>query len=348
MATKKKPSGARKAKAAAGAAPKRAAARKPAARRAAAAKKAARPAAKVATKVAAKKPSRVAPSRPKPGAKAGKGRAAKGAVTLAAAKGGPKGAPVDAPDPEGFFVARVRGEEEARHAPHPMTETPAEGSARWTEQGRPWEGSNPVLPVYDEHLGDLPWAYGDDAFIALPRDPRTLFFYWDLSEATVRAGFEGLDGAHAQLWVLAARAEGWEQVRVLGFALESRSFYVNELEPGRTYRGEIQAVDRHGYARRVGPSSNAVALPTVGPSPEIEDRFARIPWDLPLPRLLGRGQAGGPFSEDLRALLARLSDWGRFPDRPWGGSAAGGARPSSPAFAPSFFPEAPSGRDGKE
>jgi hypothetical protein len=97
----------------------------------------------------------------------------------------------------------------------------------------------------------------------------------------------------------------------------------------------------------VGPSSNAVALPTVGPSPDIEDRFARIPWDLPLPRLLGRGQAGGPFSEDLRALLARLSDWGRYPDRPWGGSVAGGARPSSPAFAPSF-PEAPSGRDEKE
>ena len=342
MATKKKPRGAGKAKAA-GAPPKKAAARKPAVRSTAARKPASKRAAarKPAAKAAPKKPS-------KPGVrKAAKPPAAKPAVSAAAAEAPSRIAQAAAPDPEGFFVARVRGEEEARNAPHPMSEPPAEVVGRWSERASPWEGTHPVMPVYDEHLGDLPWAYGDDALVALPRDPRTLFLYWDLSEATARAAFDGLDGPRAQLWMLAAKGEGWEQVRVIDFALESRSFYVNDLEPGRTYRCEIQAIDRHGYARRVGPSSNAVALPTVGQSPVIDDRFARIPWDLPLPRLLGAGRAGGPFSEDLRALLASLSDWGRQPGRAWGGSVPGSA-PSSPAFAPSFFPEAPSGRDGKE
>jgi hypothetical protein len=229
-----------------------------------------------------------------------------------------------------------------------MTGTPAEGTSRWAEPPRGWEGARPILPVHQEDLGELAGAYGDDAFIALPRDPRTLFFYWDLAAGTVQSAFAGLDGPRAQLWILARQGEGWERVRTIDFAIESRCYYVNDLQPGRTYRGEIQAVDRHGYARRVGASSNATALPPVGPSPAVDDRFARIPWELPLPRLLVRGEEGGPFSEDLRALLARLSDWGRFPDRPWGGSAAGGARPSSPEFAPSFFPDGSSLRDEKK
>jgi hypothetical protein len=80
-------------------------------------------------------------------------------------------------------------------------------------------------------------------------------------------------------------------------------------------------------------------LPPLGPSPIIDDRFIRIPWDLPLGRLLGPGHAGGPFSEEARALLARLSDWSRFAVRgaAGGGSAGGiGGRsgaswPTSPA-----------------
>jgi len=315
------------------------------------AKAPAKAAAKAPAKAAAKGTTRATAKRPAAApAKAAAGKAAKpSARKLASASAvGTEAAPAaNGPDPDGFFVARVRGEEEVRHAPHPMTEAPVEGAARWEEHPHA-EGSHPVLPVYEEHLGELPSGYGDDAFIMLPRDPRTLFFYWDLSAATVRAAFDGLDGPRAQLWILAERDGGWERVRVLDFALESRTFYVTDLEPGRSYRGEMHAVDRHGNSRQVGPSSNELGLPPVGASPLVDDRFARIPWDLPLPRLLGRGRPGGAFSEDLRALLARLSDWGRFPDRPWGGSVAGGGvRPSSPRFAPSFFPADAPGRNAK-
>ncbi len=237
------------------------------------------------------------------------------------------------PDPEGHFVARVRGEEAVREAPHAMGETG--GDAPWSPER---EGVG--APKYEEHLGELPWGYGDDAFVALPRDPTTLFLYWDLAQETVARGFSGLDHGRAQLWLFAKAGEGWERLRAIEFAIESRGYYVHDLEPGRTYRAEIHAVDRRGEDRVVGRGSNAVSLPPIGPSPIVDDRFARIPWDMPLGRLLGPGHPGAPFSDEARALLARLSDWSRFSGPTWGSAGAGGigGRPTSPTSPPGGKP----------
>jgi hypothetical protein len=264
-------------------------------------------------------------------AAAGKGpRTRKPQEPAAAAKGHPG---EGLPDPEGHFVARVRGEEAVREAPHAMAETGGDGP--WTPER---EGVG--APKYDEGLGELPWGYGDDAFVALPRDPTTLFLYWDLSQHTVASGFAGLDHGRAQLWVFGKAGEGWERLRTLEFALESRGFYVHDLEPGRTYRAEIHAVDRRGQDRLVGRGSNPIALPPIGPSPIVDDRFARIPWDMPLGRLLGPGHPGTPFSDEARELLARLSDWSRFSGPTWGSAGAGGigGRPSSPTSSPGGKP----------
>jgi hypothetical protein len=257
------------------------------------------------------------------GAAAGAAAGVAAARKAARARRTPEG-----PDPEGYFVARVRGEDAVREAPHPMTET---ADDRWIALE---EGVGP--PHYDERLGDLPQGYGDDVLVALPRDPRTLFLYWDHARETLARGFEGLDHPRAQLWIFARAGAGWDRLRTVDFALESRGYYVHELEPGRTYRAEIHAVDRAGRERLLGAPSNEVALPPVGPSPIVDDRFIRIPWDLPLGRLLGPGHAGGPFSDEARAMLARLSDWSRFSGSTWGGSAGGmGGRPFSPTSSPS-------------
>ncbi|HEY6104597.1 MAG TPA: DUF4912 domain-containing protein [Anaeromyxobacteraceae bacterium] len=247
-------------------------------------------------------------------------------------------------DPEGYFVARVRGEEAARTAPHPMTEAAVEAQrpSGVREIGEP----EPAVP--DEGLGELPWGYGDDALVALPRDPRTLFLYWDFAPGTVAGALAGMEGGRTQLWVFGRAGEGLERVRTLEFALEARSFYVHDLEPGRAYLAEVHAVDGRGQERRLGSPSNEVTLPAAGVSALVDDRFARIPWDLPLSRWLKEIRRGGPFSEELRALLARLSDWSRFAGRTWGGSAGGmGGRPFSPTGGPSS-PSGPiGGREGK-
>ena len=68
---------------------------------------------------------------------------------------------------------------------------------------------------------------------------------------------------------------------------------------------------------------------------------------LPLTRWLREVRRGGPFSEELRALLARLSDWSRFAGRAWAGSAGGmGGRPSSPSGGPSSTHGPSGGREG--
>jgi hypothetical protein len=260
------------------------------------------------------------------------GAAAGAAAGVAAARKAVKDAALrrrgEGPDPEGYFVARVRGEDAVREAPHPMAETAGDGWAEAEEAVG--------APVYDEQLGDLPWSYGDDAFVALPRDPRTLFLYWDWSQATLARGFEGLDRGRAQLWIFARGASDWERLRIIEFALEARGFYVHDLAPGRVYRAEIHLVDRAGRERLLASPSNECALPPVGPSPTVDDRFIRIPWEVALGRLLGPGHAGAPFSEDARTLLARLSDWSRFASPTWGGSAGGmGGRPFSPISSPS-------------
>lgn len=229
-------------------------------------------------------------------------------------------------DPEGFFVARVRGEEAARGAPHPMVES---GGAPEAGAGRGGAARE------EEGLGDLPSGYGDDAFVAIPRDPKTLFLYWDHSSETLADAFAGLDEPRAQLWIMARAGGAWERVRALDLAIESHGYYVHDLEPGRSYRAEIHTVDRRGRDRMVARPSNEVVLPSVGPSSVVDDRFARIPWDVALGQVLGPGRPGGPFSEEARAILARLSDWTRF-GATWGGSAGGmGGRPFSPIAAPS-------------
>jgi uncharacterized protein len=256
--------------------------------------------------------------------------AAVGAVAglaAAARRGRGSGPPAGLPDPEGFFVARVRGEEAVRDTPHLMAESGADTDLPPFPEG---VGG----PPYDEGLGDLPWSYGDDAFVVLARDPKTLFAYWDLARETLERGFEGLPGARTQLWVFARGEGGWERVRAVEFALESRGYYVHDLEPGRTYRVEIHAVSV-GAERMIGSPSNEVVLPPIGASSLVDDRFIRIPWEMSLGRLLGRGHAGVPFSEEARALLARLSDWSRFGPT-WGGGSAGGmGGRSSPTSSPS-------------
>jgi hypothetical protein len=251
---------------------------------------------------------------------------------------------VEGLDPDGYFVARVRGEEAARQAPHPMTE----GEEREDPMALRALADVPV-PADDEGLGDLPWSYGEDVFVGLPRDPRTMFFYWDHSPETRKEGFEWLDRPRAQLRILALRKDGeWEEVRVVEFALEARGFYVHDLEPGRTYRGVIVAVSRDGRERMVGEPSNEVALPSSGPSPVVEDRFATIPWELPLEEWLRDVRVGSAFPEEVRAMLSRLSK-GKKPARPaWDVRTERSADPDHPSSPTRAWGGGAGKRGGKE
>src|SRR5262249_42223593 len=95
---------------------------------------------------------------------------AQGQGRMGPARGGVDGAPRPAePIIEGFFIARVAGEGEARR--HHLVE----GTARRSEPKARME----------DGLGELPTGYEDDSLRALARDPSTLFVSWDFHPRTL-------------------------------------------------------------------------------------------------------------------------------------------------------------------
>jgi hypothetical protein len=171
---------------------------------------------------------------------------------------------------EGFFVARMMGERELRR--HHLTEDQAPQPA--VSGGAPGG--------YEEELGELPLDYENDLALALARDPHTLFITWDFGPATRARALEGLEEPRAMLRVY----DGDRLVREQEVALESRSFYIHGLPPGRPYRVEALFVGRGGRSRRLGSSTHPITLPREGPSPDKSVRFMQLP---PPPRVPVQG-----------------------------------------------------------
>jgi len=162
---------------------------------------------------------------------------------------------------EGFFVARVAGEQEVWR--HHLTESQAP---------RPREALG--SPDYHENLGELPLDYENDTVLLLPRDPFTLFLLWDFSPAARERALDGLKSPRA---VLRVYDDSDVLVRVIDVALESRSYYIHGLPPSHPYRVEVHFVGADGRSRRIGHSSNRVFLPQAGPSSDTSVRFLRMP-----------------------------------------------------------------------
>lgn len=241
------------------------------------------------------------------------------------------------PRPEGHLVARMAGEGELAHAPHALTEDQL-AAAKMEEAERPGEQpatpSPPAAPapmpgpVDLEGLGELPAGYGDDALVALPRDPTTLWVYWDYAHHTVQEAMRGLVNPRARMRIF----ERGRLVREIEFALESRSYYIHDLEPGLHYRVELYFYGDDGRLQRIGRPSNTIGLPPKGPSPIIDDRFVTLPWGTPLGRrydlfAVARPEEGWS-GEDREALYgaSRGRPIGASENLPPGGPEGGSVR----------------------
>lgn len=177
---------------------------------------------------------------------------------------------------EGFFVARVQGEDEARV--HHLTRT----------EGPPPRETRVAQPTHAEALPELPTAYGNDQIVLCALDPHTAWTHWDIRPGTRDGAFAGLAAPRVVLRVL---CDGRE-VRRLDVALESRSFYLHGLEPAQHYRVELCALGADGMLRRIAKASNTVQLPSDAVSTDRSVRMMRVPWGLPLGRLREAIQSG--------------------------------------------------------
>ena len=140
------------------------------------------------------------------------------------------------------------------------------------------------LGIWAEELGELPWSYGDGRLVALLRDPRTLYVYWDLSQQQIDQAFANLGPAHAALKLWSSAQDG-EFLREIEIHLEARGWYVRNLPPGVELRVELWALGERGS--RMIRAARPVRLPPAAAS-EVWDE---IYVTLPLGRKLGRGEA---------------------------------------------------------
>ncbi len=173
-----------------------------------------------------------------------------------------------------------------------------------------------ILPE-DEALGELPESYGEESLVLISKGPYALYLYWDFSGATLER-LAAMDGAVTCLRLFA----GEQMIRELECTLHDRSWYFHGLQPGLRYRVELVAVDRNGHSERIGPSSNTVTLPPGTPSPLIDDRFVRLPFDassMSIAEALSTQETRSTasreqsqFSMTLRSLIFQASG-GRMP-----------------------------------
>ncbi len=202
---------------------------------------------------------------------------------------------------EGFFVARVAGEDEVRRHHLSAVHPPRESSS----------GAH-----VEEALPPLPLRYDEDRVMLLARDPGTVFACWDLSAQTRGAA------ARAELRLL----EGEGILRALEVPLDAPSWYLQGVPAGSTVRVALFDTSSHP-PRQLGPSSNTVTVPADDLSSDTQARFMRVPWDVHLLRLRDRRdpaseRAPEPLPEPLSLEVWRekwepLANSGSWQLRSW-------------------------------
>ncbi|HEY3357180.1 MAG TPA: DUF4912 domain-containing protein [Polyangia bacterium] len=220
----------------------------------------------------------------------------------------------------------------------------------------------------DRGLPELPEGYAGNRVVLLPRDPKWLYAYWDITnehkDAARRQGGRSLalrlydvtdlvfDGANAHAM--------WEQD-----AHElARNWYLHVPAAGRHYCLEVGYRGAHGEWFLLA-RSNMVGVPADRPSGRVHDVFVTIPFDRPLPAAgaprpaapavapgaptpetppalheamyqAGGGVAAGPgASLGMSGGLARQAPpWSGAWSGGWSGLMGSAALPTSPSGAP--------------
>ncbi|MCG3172158.1 MAG: hypothetical protein GMKNLPBB_00303 [Myxococcota bacterium] len=184
--------------------------------------------------------------------------------------------------------------------------------------------------------GELPGSYARNMIYSLVRDPRTIYFWWDLDRtvqdhlyfnrtARLRVSFERA-GLHA------FHVPRFEPEKTIEFHGGPGEYYF-AAEPGHVYRARLWLAAASGGEHLLG-ESNWASTPPEEISTITEDIFNRFPdhvpyleamtwWPLAV-SLMGRDAARAPHS--AMPLLREMLDWAGAHRM------ASGAQPSAPVL----------------
>ncbi len=172
-------------------------------------------------------------------------------------------------------------------------------------------GATPQV-FHEEHLGELPDAYGVLAISFLTaRDPHWLYVYWDLN-CQQMADFRG-QASDGRLLLRIFEKNHTDPFQVLTLGHDSRNWYIPVNKAATTYRAEL-GFWRHDGQFHVISHSRETMTPPDAISPDTTARFATIPIDISFQELFQIIRGHMREGEALADALHRLQLAGfRFP-----------------------------------
>ncbi len=148
-------------------------------------------------------------------------------------------------------------------------------------------------------------AFETDSLAVLPRDPTTLFVYWDLEVSKHLTG-AGLD--HGKVLLRVLRVDGGEEMTnevdpLLGYAFAEVS------SPAVRYTCELGCLD--GSAWRTLVRSEEAETPATAMSADENADFVTLPFHLSFQRLIDIFRASSNSQKTLTELIANMQRKGR-------------------------------------
>lgn len=204
---------------------------------------------------------------------------------------------------------RVKAAEPERREPVATRESVEELSAHKFEVSPP--AAPPKQVFIEEHLGELPEAYGTGRLYLTARDPHWLFAYWDLSwQQMADYRRQASDG---RLVLRVFEKNHPKPIQELTLQHDSRNWYIPVNKAATTYSAQLGFWRHDGGFHVVGQSRETTTPPDVV-SADATARFATIPIDISFAELFDIIRGHVHDGEQLADALHRLQAAGfRFP-----------------------------------
>ncbi len=149
----------------------------------------------------------------------------------------------------------------------------------------PTSSSAPAAPPVDsepyiERGAPIPDSYGDDKLVAMVRDPRWTYCYWELEGGGCQRIIDGRGQAFADsaTWIIRAHNLSDGSSNDVGIDAGARSWYL-QTEPGSKYRFEIGMVGPEGEFLPVAASAE-VETPGEDISDQVDEQWMLIREEL--------------------------------------------------------------------
>jgi hypothetical protein len=163
----------------------------------------------------------------------------------------------------------------------------------------------------EEHLGELPDAYGTGRLFLAARDPHWLYAYWDLNWQQM-ADYRG-QASDGRLLLRVFEKNHGDPVETLTLGHDSRNWYVPVNKAATTFSAELGFWRHDGHFHVVSRSREATTPPDAV-SADTTARFVTIPIDISFRELFQIIRGHMRSGEALADALHRLQLAGfRFP-----------------------------------